>query len=159
MRRKAAPRATAPATQANGTRPERPAPRIAARILVIEDHRDTRELLEMLLRTEGYEVALAADGEEGLAAYRRQQADVVLVDIFMPRKDGIATITELRRDFPEAVIVAMSADTSVDRRGALGRAREAGAHLTLRKPIEPWVLLRSLEGVLAGRRSLAVANG
>lgn len=159
MKRRAAPRASLPATSANGTRPERALPRIPARILVIEDHRDTRELLEMLLRTEGYEVTLAADGEDGIAAYRRQQADVVLVDIFMPRKDGIATITELRRDFPDAVIIAMSADTSVDRRGALGRAREAGAHLTLRKPIEPWVLLRSLEGVLAGRRSLAVANG
>jgi CheY-like chemotaxis protein len=115
---------------------------------VVEDHRDTRELLELLLRTEGYEVTLAEDGEEGTAAYRREQADVVLVDIFMPRKDGIATITELRRDFPDALIIAMSADATTDRRGALIRAREAGAQLTLRKPIEPWVLLRSLEGAL-----------
>jgi CheY-like chemotaxis protein len=133
--------------------------RTPARILVIEDHRDTRELLEMLLRTEGYEVGLAADGEEGTAAYREQPADVVIVDIFMPRKDGIATITDLRRDFPDSAIIAMSADASTDRRGALARARDAGAQLTLRKPIEPWVLLRTLEGVLAGRRSLAALDG
>ena len=113
----------------------------------------------MLLRTEGYEVTLAADGVEGLEVYRAEPTDVVLVDIFMPRKDGIATIGELRRDFPDAVILAMSADASIDRPGALLRAREAGAHLTLRKPLEPWVLLRSLEGALAGRRSLAVSNG
>ena len=140
-------------------RPDRPAARPPARILVVEDHRDTRELLEMVLRTEGYDVALAADGEEGVSAYRQDPADVVLVDIFMPRKDGIAAITELRRDFPDAVIVAMSADASTDRRGALVRAREVGAQLTLRKPIEPWVLLRSLEGALAGRRSLAAFGG
>jgi CheY-like chemotaxis protein len=140
---------------ATSTRP----PRRLARILIIEDHTDTRELLEMLLRTEGYEVTLAADGVEGLEVYRAEPTDVVLVDIFMPRKDGIATIGELRRDFPDAVILAMSADASIDRPGALLRAREAGAHLTLRKPLEPWVLLRSLEGALAGRRSLAVSNG
>lgn len=149
-----APRRT-PAATASSSRP----PRRPARILVIEDHTDTRELLEMVLRTEGYEVTLAGDGVEGLAAYRREPSDVVLVDIFMPRKEGIATITELRRDFPDAVILAMSADASTDRPGALLRAREAGAHLTLRKPLEPWVLLRSLEGALAGRRSLAVSNG
>ena len=142
----------------NATQHDRPG-RPPARILVIEDHRDTRELLEMLLRTEGYEVGLAADGEEGTTAYREQPADVVIVDIFMPRKDGIATITDLRRDFPDSAIIAMSADASTDRRGALARARDAGAQLTLRKPIEPWVLLRTLEGVLAGRRSLAALDG
>jgi CheY-like chemotaxis protein len=161
MRRAKAAAARSPLANGstNGSRPDRAPSRPHARILVIEDHRDTRELLELLLRTEGYEVTLAADGDEGTTAYRRQPAEVVLVDIFMPRKDGISTITELRRDFPDAVIIAMSADASLDRRSALMRARDAGAHLTLRKPIEPWVLLRSLEGLLAGRRSLAVANG
>lgn len=149
------PRGFPAPVSATSTRP----PRRLARILIIEDHTDTRELLEMLLRTEGYEVTLAADGVEGLEVYRAEPTDVVLVDIFMPRKDGIATISELRRDFPDAVILAMSADASIDRPGALLRAREAGAHLTLRKPLEPWVLLRSLEGALAGRRSLAVSNG
>jgi len=162
MRRTNAATARSPATAApgNGPRPERATPpHPPGRVLVVEDHQDTRDLLDLLLRTEGYEVTLAADGEEGTAAYRNEPADVVLVDIFMPRKDGIATITDLRRDFPDVVLIAMSADASVDRRGALVRAREAGAQLTLRKPIEPWVLLRSLEGLLAGRRSLAPTDG
>jgi len=124
-------------------------------ILVIEDHEDTRDVLDILLRTEGYEVTLARDGQDGVDKYRQRPADIVLVDIFMPRKNGIDTIRELIRDFPDAVCIAMSADGDPLRRSALEFAREAGARLTLRKPVEPWVLLRTLEGVVAGRRSVA----
>lgn len=123
-------------------------------MLVIEDHDDTRDVLDMLLRTEGYDVTLAVDGEDGIAKYRRRPADIVLLDVFMPRKDGIETLRELGRDFPDVVCIAMSADGDPLRRNALDRAREAGARLTLRKPIEPWVLLRTLEGAVAGQRSL-----
>jgi CheY-like chemotaxis protein len=136
------------ATKVTGLRPP------PVHILVIEDHDDTRDVLDMLLRTEGYEVTLAVDGQDGLDKYRQRQADIVLVDIFMPRKNGIDTIRELTRDFPDSVCVAMSADGDPLRRNALEFAREAGARLALRKPIEPWVLLRTLEGVVAGRRSL-----
>jgi DNA-binding response OmpR family regulator len=121
-----------------------------ARILVVEDHDETREVVAMLLRTEGYEVVLAADGDAGVAAARASRPQIAIVDIFLPRKDGVAVIEELARDLPSLVIIAVSADTSQDRRGALIRAREAGAHLTLRKPLEPWVLLKALEGVVAG---------
>ena len=124
-------------------------------ILVIEDHDDTRDVLDILLRTEGYEVTLAGDGQDGLDKYRQHPADIVLVDIFMPRKNGVDTIRELVRDFPDAMCIAMSADGDPLRRNALEFAREAGARLTLRKPIEPWVLLRTLEGVVAARRSMA----
>src|SRR5882724_3492578 len=58
------------------------------------------------------------------------------------------------RDVPDSVCIAMSADGDPLRRNALEFAREAGARLALRKPIEPWVLLRTLDGVVAGRRSL-----
>ena len=124
-------------------------------ILIVEDHDDTRDVLDILLRTEGYEVTLACDGQDGLDKYRQRPADIVLVDVFMPRKNGVDTIRELVRDYPDAVCIAMSADGDPLRRNALEFAREAGARLTLRKPIEPWVLLRTLEGVVAARRSIA----
>jgi CheY-like chemotaxis protein len=124
-----------------------------ARILVVDDHQDTRDLLFIVLKTEGYDVALAADGEEALGAYRERAADVVLLDMFMPRKDGVTTIRELRQEFPTVTIVAMSGDAE-SWHDALVEARTAGAQLTLRKPLEPWVLLRALEGLLAGRRML-----
>ena len=129
--------------------------RARARILVVEDHDETREVVAMLLKTEGYEVVLAADGDTGVASARATRPHIAIVDIFLPRKDGVAVIEELCRDMPSLVIIAVSADTSLDRRGALIRAREAGAHLTLRKPLEPWVLLRALEGIVAGSARIA----
>ena len=139
------------ASTARPTTGVRPPP---VHILVVEDHDDTRDVLDILLRTEGYEVTLASDGQDGLDKYRQRPADIVLVDVFMPRKNGIDTIRELVRDYPDAVCIAMSADGDPLRRNSLEFAREAGARLTLRKPIEPWVLLRTLEGVVAGRRSV-----
>ena len=127
-----------------------PSRRPRAKILVVEDHDDTRETLAVFLQTEGYEVVLAADGEAGMEAARASEPNVAIVDIFLPRKDGVTVIEELCRDLPAVTIIAVSADSSFDRRGALIRAREAGAHLTLRKPLEPWVLLRTLDGVLPG---------
>lgn len=143
---KARPRRPDGATAGNGGAP--------VHVLIVEDHTDTRDVLETLLRTEGYEVTLAADGIEALERYRRRPADVVLIDVFMPRKDGIETIRELRQEFGDPLCIAMSADGDPTRRSALDRAREAGARLALRKPIEPWVLLRTLEGAVAGQRAL-----
>jgi CheY-like chemotaxis protein len=129
-----------------------PTPR--ARILVVDDHADTRDLLDLILKTEGYEVVLAEDGEVALRRYRERPADVVLMDLFMPRKDGVTTIRELAAEVPGVAIVAMSGDTGSAWHDALAEARVAGAQLTLRKPLEPWVLLRALEGLLAGRKAL-----
>jgi len=141
------------ALPARSPRNGRPEPTGRAHILVADDHQDTRELLFLILKTEGYEVTLAADGEEALGAYRARPADVVLLDMVMPRKDGLTAVRELRAEFPTVTIVAMSGDTDAWH-DALTAARAAGAQLTLRKPLEPWVLLRALEGLLAGRRSL-----
>ena len=124
-----------------------------ARVLVVDDHADTRDLLSAILTTEGYEVTLADDGDVALRCYRERAADIVLMDLYMPRRDGVATIRELRAEFPGVVIVAMSGDAGAIWQDALAEARAAGAYLTWRKPIEPWVLLRGLEGLIAARRS------
>ena len=119
-----------------------------ARVLVVEDHDETRETVAMVLQTEGYEVVLAADGDAGVASARAARPDIALVDIFLPRTDGVAVIEELCRDVPVLTIIAVSADTRDDRQGALTRAKRAGAHYTLRKPLEPWVLLKTVAAAL-----------
>jgi two-component system, chemotaxis family, chemotaxis protein CheY len=124
------------------------------RILVVDDHADTRDLLLTILKTEGYDVALADDGDVAVQRYRERPADVVLMDLYMPRKDGVATIRQLCAEFPGVVIVAMSGDAGSVWRDALAEAHAAGAQLTLRKPLEPWLLLRALEGLVAARRTL-----
>ena len=144
----------AAAPHRNG-RPET-APR--ARVLVVDDHADTRDLLVTILKTEGYEVALADDGDVALRCYRERPADIVLMDLYMPRQDGVTTIRQLHAEFPGVVVVAMSGDAGAVWRDALAEARAAGAQLTLRKPIEPWVLLRALEGLVAARRAMSAAS-
>lgn len=127
-------------------------------MLVVDDHADTRDLLVAILRTEGYEVALADDGDVAMRCYQERPADVVLMDLYMPRQDGVTTIRQLRAECPGVVVVAMSGDAGSIWRDALAEARAAGAQLTLRKPIEPWVLLRALEGLVAARKSLAAGS-
>ena len=92
-------------------------------VLVVEDHADTRDVLDTLLRTEGYDVTIAVDGVEAIERYRQRPADVVLIDVFMPRKDGIETIRELRAEFGDPLCIAMSADGDPTRRSARDRAR------------------------------------
>src|SRR2546428_5306572 len=111
-------------------------------ILVMEDHDDTRDVLDMLLRREGYEVTLAVDGENGLEKYRQRPGAIVLGEIFRPRKNSIDAIRELTRDFPDSVCVAMSADGDPRRRNALEFAREAGALAALGNPIGAGVAAR-----------------
>src|SRR5439155_18366148 len=69
-----------PVTKVTGLRPP------PVHILVIEDHDDTRDVLDMLLRTEGYEVTLAVDGQHGLDNYRHRPAHIALLGGLIPRK-------------------------------------------------------------------------
>ena len=70
-------------------------------ILVIDDEASVRALVRQVLEEEGYLVNEAADGEEGLAQLQSTPIDLVITDIFMPHKEGIETIRELRRQFPK----------------------------------------------------------
>lgn len=74
---------------------------MAQRILVIEDDRFLRELYDELLREEGYGVDLAADGEEGLAKVSKGGYDLVLLDIMLPKMDGLEILRQLRDKHPE----------------------------------------------------------
>jgi len=106
-----------------------------ARILVIEDEENIRELCKRLLTREGHEVVEAPNGEIGLALYRENPADLIVTDLFMPEKDGIETIMELRRDFPNVKILAISGGTkALSGVTFLRAARHLGAIEALTKP-------------------------
>jgi CheY-like chemotaxis protein len=70
---------------------------MSALILIAEDDEWVRDTLAMLLESEGYEVALAADGVEALEALQRQRPDLLLLDLMMPRMDGYAVVAEMAR--------------------------------------------------------------
>ena len=75
----------------------------------------------------GHDVREAADGREGLRAYERRPADLVLCDLFKPEKDGLETIREARRRWPGTQVVALSAGAFDGRLDALPVARALGA--------------------------------
>lgn len=103
-----------------------------SRILVIDDDPDIRAVLGWSLKSAGYEVALAADGREGLSAYRAQPADLVITDIYMPNQDGLETIHELDQRYPRPAIIAMSGRAIAGT--MLTIARNLGAIQILQKP-------------------------
>ena len=80
-----------------------------ARILVIDDEYYMRALVTKILERRGHEIVEATNGQEGIGFFEQGgQADMVLTDIFMPEKDGIETLRDLRKKYPDLKIVVFS---------------------------------------------------
>jgi CheY-like chemotaxis protein len=119
----------------------------ARRILLAEDDADLRLALKLSLEAAGYTVAIAANAQEALAVQRREPADVLVTDIFMPEGDGFEAIDAFRREFPATRIVVVSGGGQRGRADYLAAARLAGVDATLQKPFEIEVLLEMLRGL------------
>src|SRR5438309_10432641 len=124
------------------------------RVIVIEDDEHFRSLTVRWLQSYGIEAEGAAHGARGLALQRQRPADVIVTDIFMPEMEGIETINDLRREFPEARIIAMSGRDPRMKFDVFGVAREVGAARTFKKPFrfeELVAAVRELAGAAAPR--------
>jgi DNA-binding response OmpR family regulator len=120
-----------------------------ARILVIEDEEDIRGLYKRLLKQAGHEVIEAPDGDLGITLYRSEHPDLIITDIIMPGKEGIETIMELRRDFKNVKIIAISGGGQVMPGSVcLQLAEKLGASKTLAKPFSKQELLEAVAEVL-----------
>jgi CheY-like chemotaxis protein len=120
-----------------------------ARILVIDDDDQVREMLRQMIRNAGHEVEVAADGDVGMAMYRDNPADLIVTDIIMPEKDGWEAIVELRRDYPAVKIIAISGGARVGPYSYLAIAKRFGAQKVFAKPIEKTELLQAIGELLA----------
>src|SRR5438309_9058143 len=87
-----------------------------ARILFIADDVQTLDLFGQILKGVGHEVIMARDGVAGIALYRKTPTDLIITDIMMPVKDGMEVISELKRDFPQVKIIAISGTGREERR-------------------------------------------
>ena len=119
-----------------------------ARILIIDDDDTIRKMLALTLSKAGYDVAAAADGNEGLKQFRKNEIDLVITDLIMPEKEGIEMIMELRNDFPDVKIIAMSGGAQVGPDEYLKLANALGAQRTLKKPIDREDLLETIKKIL-----------
>jgi DNA-binding response OmpR family regulator len=118
-------------------------------ILIIDDDDNLREVIAVMLAERGYVVQQARDGDEGLQLFRAAPADLVLTDLMMPNKAGIATVLELRRQLPQLGIIAMSAYLHTDAPHYPKLAATLGVTRTLPKPFELSKLFQLIEEVLA----------
>jgi CheY-like chemotaxis protein len=119
-----------------------------ARILLIDDESQIRSMLRLMLERVGYDVIEAADGMEGIKQYRDNPADLIITDLIMPNKDGIGTIIELKKEFPQVKIIAMSGGGVNRPEGYLDGAKKLGATRTLTKPIDRDEMLNAVRETL-----------
>ena len=120
-------------------------PATAAHILVAEDQTDIRDLLVMNLRTAGYEVSAVGDGEQALARQVEQPADLLILDLMMPRMDGLEVCKALRaRGSATPILMLTAKSTELDR--VLGL--ELGADDYLTKPFSLAELLARVKALL-----------
>ena len=106
-------------------------------VLVVEDDEQIRDGIEIYLKSQGYEVSKAADGVEGLAKMKEREVHLAIVDVMMPRMDGIQMVMRLRKEYDFPVIMLSAKSEEVDK--IMGLNMGADDYVT--KPFQPLELL------------------
>lgn len=114
------------------------------RILIIDDDDQVRKLMATMLEREGYCVDQLNDGVNAYHQYSAEPYDVVITDIIMPEKEGLETIMEIRRDYPECRVIAISGGGRISPSDCLSMAKRLGAAYTFSKPFERAELLNAV---------------
>ena len=118
-----------------------------AKILIVEDDQDTRQLLKIRLESQGYETAFAADASTAIGIARKEQPDLILLDMGLPGGDGVVVMERLKT-FPALegipIVVVSARQASVTKQ----RAVDAGAQAYVEKPIDNEELLGAVRAAL-----------
>lgn len=117
-------------------------------ILVVDDEPQLRGWLRQILESTGYQVEEAADGDEAIAYVERVRPAVIVLDIYMPGKEGLETIMHLRSYLPSVRILAISGNEDFGH-DTFGIARLLGAHDVMAKPFSADVFLQRVETLLS----------
>ena len=116
------------------------------RILVVEDDIQVRRMVCKILKNQGYDLAEAANGKEAFKLLSHEvNIKIVVADIIMPEKDGLETIQELKRDYPDIKILAISGGGKISAKNYLILAQKVGADLILKKPFDKQELIDAVK--------------
>ena len=122
-----------------------------SRLLIVDDERDNRELLEIILTRAGYEIATAASGAEALAIVAKRPPDLVLLDVMMPEMDGYEVAARLKSSGVAIFVIMVSAH---DDRSARLRAQNVGADDFVAKPVDRAELCARIKNLLCDNRAV-----
>lgn len=114
-------------------------------LVIADDDRMIRNAYRMAAERRGYAVFEAEDGEAAVRLVQTHAVDCLLLDILMPKKEGLETLIELKLRFPRLRIIVMSASGSRSNTDLLQVARKLGADGTLKKPFPPSALFNLIE--------------
>ena len=136
---------------------EEPLPRMHCRraphtILIIDDDDAMADVLGQRLVRQGYDILVAASGEEGLALARRQTPSLVLLDLRLPDVDGFNVCQELA-DSPDTCTIPVIILSGMERPDIIRRSRAAGCQYYVRKPYDPNALLILVQHAIGESRS------
>src|SRR5436853_2629407 len=112
-------------------------------VLVVDDEKAQRDILTVILEGEGYTVETASNVSQALIAYRNHRADVVLTDLSMPERDGLALLEELTKLDPEALVILVTAYGTI---GSAVQAMKKAACDYFAKPVHRDERLRTVAG-------------
>lgn len=119
---------------------------MSEKILVVDDDDSLRRMMEYTLQQAGYKVSVAGDGDEALAAVRREPPRLIVTDLKMERMGGFELLTHVRRDYPDILLIMVTAFGSVE---SAVEAMQLGAHDYLVKPFSREALRLAVERALS----------
>jgi DNA-binding response OmpR family regulator len=122
-----------------------------AHILIIDDNQFCLQHIARMLQMRGHETSVAMNGVEGVRKARCHRPDIVITDIFMPQREGIETIVDLRSVYGDLPIIAMSGGTKTNPASKidyLAIATGIGASATLDKPVNAFALSAAVDDLL-----------
>ncbi|MEO8434792.1 MAG: response regulator [Pyrinomonadaceae bacterium] len=122
-----------------------------ASILLVDDDEQLRPMLKMVLERAGHVVNAAGNGKEALVSYSLHPTELVVTDLVMPDKEGLETIRELRRTYPDLKIIAMSGGGRTGVQNYLELAVKFGANHILNKPFSNQELLDGVQMLVSAR--------
>ena len=118
-----------------------------AKILIVEDNEMNRDMLSRRLARRGYEITMAVDGEEGIAAARTQTPDLILMDIQLPEVSGLEVTKWIKED-DDLKAIPIIAVTAFAMKGDEEKIREGGCEAYIAKPISVANFLQTVERFL-----------
>lgn len=119
-----------------------------AKILVIDDEPSILLMIKKMLEKAGHEVDMALNGREGMELFEENKPDLLITDIIMPEKEGLETIFELRRKYPELKIIAISGGGRIGPEEYLPGAKLFGANMVFQKPLDQKEFMKAVSLLL-----------